>query len=529
MKEKWVALGLLLALLTGLCACGKEKTGAAPMQTPTPSAPAEKITPAPKPKEKENVLAIYQEALRRMLQEHIGPDGHEYSPKEWADNGKVDFAIRDVDGDGTEELILQFADMSIYMYHTNVYGYNAESGELVEEFWGTAPGCQFYDNGAARCDALHQGNGLAGRIWPYDVSKYDEETGKYQYIASVDAYDLEIMEEVGAQELYPAEIDAEGAGFVYFVNCGEEKTTMSQSEYDAWYDGIFGGARLITIDYQPLTVNVENLYYEGNVMPKVDINMLLWRRDGEELWWNGLSERQKKLLEALPADQLPRKAAGGEMTYWTREDIWEDTLLPLCYDEKNDFTLYAVVTEDSVPEFEDGGYLDGGGIVVRLGDETERFPIGHEQFWTGSNPMMVVQDLNGDGCDEAAVALLSGHGTGVGVDTLYIFNLKTLDYETVDFSEVDIDVAYDAATKTAALTSGESAVSVTLDFPEDWEFTGVYAGNVVRYRYEDGKLLCELELDFSGCAVGYLVKATGEVICENGRYALGPLTLEVDE
>lgn len=529
MKRNRIALSLLLALLAGLCACGKEQTQAAPTQIPATPAPTEEATPSPKPKE--NLLAVYQEVLRRMVQEHIGPDGYDYSPREWADNGRVDFAIHDVDGDGAEELILQFADMSIYMYHTNVYGYDAESGELVEEFWGTAPGCQFYDNGAARYDALHQSNGLAGRIWPYDVSKYDEETGKYQVIAAVDAYDLEIMEEVGAQELYPKEIDKEGAGFVYFVSQGDETITMSQSEYDAWYDGIFGGARLIEMDYQPLTVNVENLYYEGGVMPKVDISMLLWSREGEELWWSGLSQRQKELLKDLPADQLPRKAAGGE-TFWTREEIWEGTLLPLCYDEKNDFTLYAVVAEDCVSDFENGGCWGGGGVVVRLGDETERFSIGHEQFWTGSNPLMVVKDFNGDGSDEAAVALFSGHGTGVSFSTLYIFDLREgwlFHEETVDFSGIDIDVAYDADTKTATLTSGESTVRVALDFPEDWDFTGAYAGNVVRYRYEDGKLLCELGLDFSGGGVGYLATATGEVVYENGRYTLGPLTLEADE
>lgn len=141
---------------------------------------------------------------------------------------------------------------------------------------------------------------------------------------------------------------------------------------------------------------------------------------------------------------------------------------------------------------------------------------------------MVVKDFNGDGADEAVVALLSGHGTGVGIETLYIFDLQYSQplWETVDFSGVDINVDYDGDTKTATLTSGESTAAVKLDFPDDWEFTGVYAGNVVNYRYADGKLLCELGLDFSGRTVGYLVKATGEVVYQNGKYTLGPLKLE---
>lgn len=525
MKKQAVAILLVGTIVLGLCACGKREAEVTPPPVSTGETTLE-------PTGERNMLDIYQKALVRLLVEHIGLDGYEYGPKEWVDNGRIDFAIHDVDGDGVEELILQFADMSIYMYHTDVYGYDVESGEFLEEFWGTAPDCSFYDNGAARCNALHQSNGLAGRIWPYAVSMYDKETGEYQNVASVDAYDLETMEMVGAQELYPKEIDIEEAGFVYLISSGEEKTTMSQSEYDAWYDAIFGGAKEIELDYQPLTVaNVGNLYYEGNVRPKVDVNVMDGWFDGE--LWNELSERQKELMNDLPVDELPREAAGenGDIRM-VREngEIWRDTLLPLCHDEKNDFTLYAVIAEKSDPV---GFYWNGAGILTRKGDTTDYCSIGHEQFWTGSSPRMVVKDFNGDGSDEAAVVLYSGHGTGVSIETLYIFDLG-YDwlplYETVDFSGVDIDVAYDGDTKTVTLTSGESALTVklNLDFPEDWEFSGVYAGNVVHYRYEDGKLLCELGLDFSGCAVGYLVKATGEVIYENGRYALGPLTLEAD-
>lgn len=342
-------------------------------------------------------------------------------------------------------------------------------------------------------------------------------------------------------------MNKEGAGFVYYIReTGEDGeidwdknvTPISQSAYDAWYRDVFGLAREIEVNYRPLTAaNVGNLYYEGDVMPKVDgdilnegydYSMYDWDGDGE-LKYRGLSQRQNKLMNDLPVDELPREAAGGEMTHWTREEIWEDTLLPLCYDEKNDFTLYAVVTEDSIPDFEDGGYLGGAGIMARKGEDTEYYPIVHEQFWTGSNPLMVVKDFNGDGSDEAAVAFLTGRGTGVSLYVLYIFDLsggRLYREETVDFSGIDIDVAYDADTKTATLTSGESTVRVALDFPEDWEFDGVYAGNVVNYRYEDGKLLCELGLDFSGRTVGYLARATGEVIFEDGRYTLGPLTLE---
>lgn len=534
-KRVWASV-LMATMVLGFCACGKQKgevtpaPGAEPTATATPTA-----EPTIAPLAEKDIVAIYQETLKCLLEEHIELDGYKYEDEEWESLGQIEFAVCDVDVDGEQELIIRHADTYMAGQYTAVYRYDAERGELVSEGGGTAS-CRFYSNGTMQDDLSHN-QGYSRHFWPFIVYEYDSGTKGYEKINLVDAWELEYMKEAGLEEEYPAEADKEGAGFVYYF--WEDKTTkMSQTEYDAWYDGIFGGAKEIEVNYQPLTAaNVGNLYYEGKVKPKVYVNILnewldysMYDRNGDgELKYRGLSQRQNKLMNDLPVDELPRKAAGGEMTHWTREEIWEDTLLPLCYDEKNDFTLYAVVAEGGIPDFEDGGYLSGAGILARQGEDTEYYPIVHEQFWTGSNPLMVVKDFNGDGSDEAAVALLTGRGTGVSLYVLYIFDLsggRLYREETVDFSGIDIDVAYDADTKTATLTSGDSMVSVELDFPEDWEFTGVYAGNIVNYRYEDGKLLCELGLDFSGRTVGYLVKATGEVVYQNGKYTLGPLKLE---
>lgn len=190
-------------------------------------------------------IEAYQEALQQLLEEHIWLDGYHYRDDEW-DVEYFAFGISDVDMDGDPELIVRIDR------NTCVYGYDREQAELIRELEGGIR-CRFYDNATAQLDSNHQTNGVAGRFWPYEASKYDEKVGKYQEIGSVDAFDLEIMKEVGAESIYPQEIDIEGAGFVYYITRDGEKTAMSQTEYNVWYESIFGGAEEIEVNYRPLT------------------------------------------------------------------------------------------------------------------------------------------------------------------------------------------------------------------------------------------------------------------------------------
>lgn len=232
---------LLAGLMTvSLCACVDRATK--PEQTPSPE-PTQ--TPVPTEEREKTPIEAYQEALRQLLEEHIWLDGYHYRDDEW-NVEYFAFGISDVDMDGDPELIVRIDR------NTCVYGYDREQAELIRELEGGIR-CRFYDNATAQLDSNHQTNGLAGRFWPYEASKYDEKVGEYQGIGSVDAFDLEIMKEVGAESIYPQEIDIEGAGFVYYITRDGEKTAMSQTEYNVWYESIFGGAEEIEVNYRPLT------------------------------------------------------------------------------------------------------------------------------------------------------------------------------------------------------------------------------------------------------------------------------------
>lgn len=250
-KRVWASV-LMATMVLGFCACGKQKgevtpaPGAEPTATATPTA-----EPTIAPLAEKDIVAIYQETLKCLLEEHIELDGYKYEDEEWESLGQIEFAVCDVDVDGEQELIIRHADTYMAGQYTAVYRYDAERGELVSEGGGTAS-CRFYTNGTMQDDLSHN-QGYSRHFWPFIVYEYDSGTKEYEKINLVDAWELEYMKEAGLEEEYPAEADKEGAGFVYYF--WEDKTTkMSQTEYDAWYDGIFGGAKEIEVDYQPLTL-----------------------------------------------------------------------------------------------------------------------------------------------------------------------------------------------------------------------------------------------------------------------------------
>ena len=258
-KRVWASV-LMATMVLGFCACGKQKgevtpaPGAEPTATATPTA-----EPTIAPLAEKDIVAIYQETLKCLLEEHIELDGYKYEDEEWESLGQIEFAVCDVDVDGEQELIIRHADTYMAGQYTAVYRYDAERGELVSEGGGTAS-CRFYSNGTMQDDLSHN-QGYSRHFWPFIVYEYDSGTKGYEKINLVDAWELEYMKEAGLEEEYPAEADKEGAGFVYYF--WEDKTTK-MSQTDAWYDGIFGGAKEIEVNYQPLTAaNVGPLHYEG--------------------------------------------------------------------------------------------------------------------------------------------------------------------------------------------------------------------------------------------------------------------------
>lgn len=265
----------------------------------------------------------------------------------------------------------------------------------------------------------------------------------------------------------------------------------------------------------------------GPVSFKIEVMFLPWE---SKLWqepMEGLTEKQKELLENLPVDELPRKAVELYGLYY--DDVWRDTLIPMAADEEADVTLYGVINakklfeDDPVSRAVEIRNVDG--IILRAGDQAVYYPLYWENvFYDRNNPLMLVRDFDGDGKDEAAVCLRAGHGTGISVFNLYFFDLDTMTYTVPDYSAFgEIEVEYDPAAHTATLTS--AADHLTVDVPDYleplWKGT---CGNIVDFYEQDGQIYCRVMLDFRN-TVGYLACATAPVIWQEGGYGLGEINL----
>lgn len=293
----WMLCGIFLSglLLGSLSACGADQFGVTVITTEKPSAVRAASVPekpaqdppapenAPKPgasitaEEDEARRLAYGKALWDMYLLGLRPDGEELERSDGqGPAGGNRFALADVNGDGAEELIVCWDQACMAGMQGLIYTYDYPEDALrllLLEF----PSMTFYENGAVTADWSHN-QGWAGRFWPYTLYQYSPESGVYEEIASVDAWDRSDTE--GDPRLagaFPQEADADGDGLVYYILTGEWYNKPHASEEDnfatlwgagpvdgaaleAWLDSCTGGAEPLEIPYQPLVdVNIAAL------------------------------------------------------------------------------------------------------------------------------------------------------------------------------------------------------------------------------------------------------------------------------
>lgn len=244
---------LLVSMLGSLVAC---RTAPAP----SPSAPTAvtELQTAPLTADNQDVRSLYAQVLKTLLDENRLPDdlndpgdyiGTVAEREAMAEN---QFAVCDVDGDGREELVIQYltanmvASMQALLYDTD------ENGGLRLQF-SEFPNLTFYDNGAIQAGWSHN-QGLAGDFWPYTLYVYDPESDLYRDVGSVDAWSRDYQ-----PQNYPADTDTSGTGFVYYVyrDMGTEYGLLSpvdEGEYLQWREEYLAGAAELELPWQSLTV-----------------------------------------------------------------------------------------------------------------------------------------------------------------------------------------------------------------------------------------------------------------------------------
>lgn len=178
------------------------------------------------------------------------PDGN-YLDYGYGDMEANQFAVLDVDGDGREELLLFYTEISMAGMAAYIYDWDEESNQLREELL-EFPALSFYENGIVKADWSHN-QGLGNALWPFTLYQYDSETDTYQMAGSVDSWEKGYRGEDFEGNPFPDELDTDGDGILYYISGPGEynmEDPVNQAEYDAWLQGFLGDAQPVEINGQ---------------------------------------------------------------------------------------------------------------------------------------------------------------------------------------------------------------------------------------------------------------------------------------
>ncbi len=208
-------------------------------------------------------LYAYETLLDNILQGEL-PDS-DYGEYDGGDMSLNTFAVFDVDGDGYEELIINYVTTYNGGMITKIYGYDAETNELKEEF-AEYPTIKIYSNGPDGiifAYASHNHGRAPGLedFWPYRLYEYNRSTDTYDKVAIVDAWDKNNTTWENTE--FPENVDKDGDGIVYCVMLNGEwdySNAMDNSEYEAWLSAYMEKDNMTEMEIQYMELKYENEY-----------------------------------------------------------------------------------------------------------------------------------------------------------------------------------------------------------------------------------------------------------------------------
>ena len=203
----------------------------------------------------------YIRALEGVLKDGRYPDGMPLPAELVADMAETSFAVYDVDGDGRRELLLSFMGGSMAAKSITIYDYN-ELKDCLRPQLTEFPNLTYYDNGYIQAGWSHN-QGRAGNrddFWPYTLYRYESRIDEYRAYFSVDAWDKNMTESGPGGEEWPADVDKEGSGIVYWISSiklkdfsFDQNDLVSAADYEEFLAETMGSANKLDIPFQPLT------------------------------------------------------------------------------------------------------------------------------------------------------------------------------------------------------------------------------------------------------------------------------------
>ncbi len=248
------------------------------------------------------------------------------------------FAMSDIDGDGIQELLLDFSNhFSGKEVQMIVFKYNASIGTIEESgifqscggkhfqdpdpednyFWSIVPledndyakgyfATKFFNNGYVfTCDSYQNSYGKS--IWPFSIYKFDDSKYKYVHIYIVNCLDSMNWKH---SDSFPYAEDYDYDGVIYhFKEYGVSPMPLTLTEYKNAINNILNGAKEVIPTWYPITLSgiqqASNNINQTNNQVNVYVNGQKVEFDQQPIYYNDrILVPVRAISEALGAKLL---------------------------------------------------------------------------------------------------------------------------------------------------------------------------------------------------------------------------------
>ena len=235
-----------------------------------PSEPPVPLETIPNLEGSEAQLRAYRHALEDLYFYYDLPGDCEVGYDGIAKLSSNKFTIFDVDGDGSQELLILYGTTYNAGNTFAIYDYDEATGSIQEELieYITA---SVWEGGVLRVLASHaHGLSLGEVLWPYTLYRYDPTTDSYEQIVQVDAWEKEYYPQDYSGNPFPEAQDADGDGVVYLLYFSEREDPqiLDGEAFREWEDSYL--VTEVSLPWVRLTpLNIGALAEEESFLPKV--------------------------------------------------------------------------------------------------------------------------------------------------------------------------------------------------------------------------------------------------------------------
>lgn len=159
----------------------------------------------------------YRDALQFLYTNYALPGGNEVGYDGISDMSSNKFAIYDIDGDSSQELIISYGTTYTSGNTFAIYDYDEKTDSVKEELLEFIS-VSVQETGYLIANASHaHGLGSGGILWPYTLYRYDPSTDTYTQVAWVDTWEKQYYSQDFDGNPFPDTVDQDGDGVVYLL------------------------------------------------------------------------------------------------------------------------------------------------------------------------------------------------------------------------------------------------------------------------------------------------------------------------